>query len=146
VRGPRFPVNPFRTAVAPDGEADHTEPDTGEEQPVFAIHSPDDHETPALGVRMKTLCHGRTTLMTEFRLAGGSTLPAHSHPHEQTGYLVSGHLVLTIGEETHDVMPGDSWCIPGGVRHDAAVLQDSVAVEVFSPVREDYLPEGTRKA
>jgi len=30
--------------------------------------------------------------------------------------------------------------IPGGVEHGAEVLEDSVAVEVFSPVREDYLP------
>ena len=107
---------------------------------MFATHSTDDHETPAPGVRMKTLCYGSSTLMTEFRLTGGSTLPAHAHPHEQTGYLVSGHLALTIGEDVHDVTPGDSWCIPGDVGHGAQVLQDSVAVEVFSPVREDYLP------
>lgn len=112
---------------------------------MFATHSPDDHETAVPGIRMKTLCFGSATLMTEFRLAGGSTLPAHAHPHEQTGYLVGGRLALTIGEETHDVMPGDSWCIPGDVRHSAEVLQDSVAVEVFSPVREDYLPEGSRE-
>ncbi len=94
---------------------------------------------------MKTLCYGSATLMTEFRLAAGCALPAHSHPHEQTGYLVSGHLALTIGERTHDVMPGDSWCIPGDVRHGARVFEDSVAVEVFSPVREDYLPAGAQR-
>ena len=37
--------------------------------------------------------------------------------------------------------PGDSWCIPGNVEHRAEVAQDSVAIEVFSPVREDYLPK-----
>jgi quercetin dioxygenase-like cupin family protein len=66
----------------------------------------------------------------------------HSHPQEQTGYLVDGHIRLTIGDETHDVAPGDSWCITGGVEHGAEVPQDAVAVEVFSPVREDYLPAG----
>ncbi len=34
----------------------------------------------------------------------------------------------------------DSWCLKGGVEHSAEVLEDSVAVEVFSPVRKDYLP------
>jgi quercetin dioxygenase-like cupin family protein len=48
--------------------------------------------------------------------------------------------VLTIGAERHDVTPGDSWCIPSDVDHGAEILQDSVAVEVFSPPREDYLP------
>jgi len=40
-----------------------------------------------------------------------------------------------------EVAPGDSWCIPGNVEHGAEILMDSVAVEVFSPVREEYLPE-----
>ncbi len=91
-------------------------------------------------IEIKTLVHGEKTLMTEFRLRQGALLPRHSHPHEQTGYLVSGQLRLTIGEETHDVLPGDSWSIPGDVEHQADVLKDSVAIEVFSPVRKDYLP------
>jgi len=78
--------------------------------------------------------------MVEFRLKKDSLLPRHSHPHEQTGHLVSGHLRLYIGGEAHDVLPGDSWCIPGGVEHGADALEDTVAVEVFSPVRVDYLP------
>jgi len=90
---------------------------------------------------MKTLCYGARTLMTEFLLERESTLPVHSHPYEQTGYLVKGRLRLRIGTEEHDVGPGDSWCIPSGVEHGAKILDDSVAVEVFSPVREDYLPE-----
>jgi quercetin dioxygenase-like cupin family protein len=90
---------------------------------------------------MKTLCHGDRTLMTEFVLDGGSDLPVHSHPHEQTGYLVRGHILVKIGEEQYDARPGDSWCIPGGVPHGAKILEDSVAIEIFSPVREDYLPK-----
>jgi quercetin dioxygenase-like cupin family protein len=92
------------------------------------------------GIRMKTLCYGERTLMTEFILERGSTLPVHSHPHEQTGYLVKGHMRLKIGEKEHEVVPGDSWCIPAGTEHGAQILEDSVAVEVFSPVRQDYLP------
>jgi quercetin dioxygenase-like cupin family protein len=98
------------------------------------------------GVQLKTLAYGTKTLFTEFLLAKDEVLPKHSHAHEQTGYLVSGHLRLTIGTETFDVKPGDCWCIEGGVEHGATILEDSVAIEVFSPVREDYLPmyEGNR--
>jgi quercetin dioxygenase-like cupin family protein len=39
-----------------------------------------------------------------------------------------------------DVLPGDSWCIPGGMEHAVEMIEDSVVVEVFSPVREEYLP------
>lgn len=92
------------------------------------------------GIEQRTLVHGDSTLMVEFRLQKDAVLPLHSHPHEQTGYLVTGQIRLTIDTDVHDVRPGDSWCIPGGVLHGAEIVSDSVAVEVFSPVREDYLP------
>jgi quercetin dioxygenase-like cupin family protein len=98
----------------------------------------------AAGIRQKALVYGKKTLLAEFRLEGGATLPRHKHPHEQTGFLVSGRVDLTIGDKTHQAFPGDSWCIPGNIDHHALALEDSVAVEAFSPVREDYLPqEGT---
>jgi quercetin dioxygenase-like cupin family protein len=108
---------------------------------VFEKHCTEGYKTPLPGIRMKTVCYGVRTLMTEFRLERDSTLPVHSHPYEQTGYLVTGHIRLRIGAEEHEVGPGDSWCIPSGVAHGATILANSVAVEVFSPVREDYLPQ-----
>ena len=107
---------------------------------MFLIASDDGYLDALPGIRRKTLSYGDATLMSEFRLQAGHPLPIHDHPQEQTGYLVSGRLRLTIGQETHDVAPGDSWSIPGGMPHGAEVLEDAVAIEVFSPVREDYLP------
>lgn len=92
-------------------------------------------------IQQKTLAYGEKTLMAEFRLEQGAKLPLHSHPHEQTGYLVSGEILLTIGGKSHKVKPGDSWCIAGDIEHNASAIQDSVAIEVFSPVREDYIPQ-----
>jgi len=109
---------------------------------MFEKHGPSGYKVALAGIRMKTICHGERTLMTEYLLERGSTLPVHCHPHEQTGYLVKGHMRLTIGSREHDVGAGDCWCIPGAVQHGAQILEDSVAVEVFSPVREDYLPQG----
>ena len=91
------------------------------------------------GVQLGTMVHGEKTLMGRFKLAKGSVIPAHDHPHEQTGLLLSGRMVFTIDGVEHEVVPGDSWCIGSGVPHSATAVEDSVAVEVFSPVREDYL-------
>ena len=91
------------------------------------------------GIQIKTLCYGESTLMTEFLLQKDAVLPEHSHPYEQTGYLVKGKLCLHIGEEWKELVPGDSWNIAKDIPHKAEVLEDSVAIEVFSPVREDYL-------
>jgi quercetin dioxygenase-like cupin family protein len=90
-------------------------------------------------ITRKTLVHGKNTLMTEFVLKKGSVLPAHRHLQEQTGYLVSGHMILTIGDNVYEVRAGDSWMVPGNVEHRAKIITDSVAIEVFSPVREDFL-------
>jgi quercetin dioxygenase-like cupin family protein len=106
---------------------------------MFTKASTSGYRDAVAGIRFKTLAHGARTLFTEFRLKKDSVLPRHSHPHEQTGYLVSGALRFTIGGETFDAGPGDCWCIQSGVDHEALVLKDSVAVEVFSPVREEYL-------
>jgi quercetin dioxygenase-like cupin family protein len=93
------------------------------------------------GIEIKTLAYGERTLMVEFRLHKGNQLPRHQHPQEQTGYLLSGHIRLALASgEVYDALPGDSWSIPGGVEHGGEFLEDSIAVEVFSPVREDYLP------
>lgn len=107
---------------------------------MFKKHGKEGYTTAVPGIEMKTLVHGDKTLMVEFRLKKGSLLPNHLHPHEQTGYLVSGHIVLVIDREKIDVKPGDSWCIPGDIEHSAEIIEDSIAIEVFSPVREDYLP------
>lgn len=92
------------------------------------------------GIVRKTLVYGEKSLLTEFRMEQGSRLPQHKHPQEQVGYLVAGHIILYIGEEQHDIYPGDSWAILGDVEHAADILEDSIAVEIFSPIREDYLP------
>jgi quercetin dioxygenase-like cupin family protein len=93
----------------------------------------------APGLTRKTLTYGEKALLSEFRLAKGGILPAHSHPHEQIGYLVSGKIVLNIDGQDHEFNPGDSWCIAGDAVHSGKILEDAVAVEVFAPVREDYL-------
>ena len=93
------------------------------------------------GIKLKTLVHGERTLLSEFQLKKGTNLPPHRHPQEQTGCLVGGRIRLFIGEEAFEAEPGDSWCIPSNVEHSGEILADSIAIEVFSPVREDYLPE-----
>ena len=108
---------------------------------MFQKHSQSGYALALKGIERKTLVYGERTLMTEFLLKKGSTLPRHSHPHEQTGYLVKGRIRLSIGAEEYDAQPGDSWCIPRDVEHGAEIIEDSVGLEVFSPVREDYLPD-----
>ena len=107
---------------------------------MFQKKSADGYKPVLDKIEMKTLVHGEKTLTVEFRVKKGALIPNHSHPHEQTGYLVSGKMEMTIDGETFSVKPGDSWCIAGDIEHSAVFLEDAVAVEIFSPVRDEYLP------
>ena len=96
------------------------------------------------GIQIKTVIYGRETLMTEFVLDKNADLPEHAHEQEQTGYLVKGKMKLFVGDSSSVLNPGDSWNIPSNVRHRAEILEDSLAIEVFSPCRADYLKYANR--
>jgi quercetin dioxygenase-like cupin family protein len=68
----------------------------------------------------------------------GAIVPMHTHPHEQTGYLVSGRARMQIEDKAVDLTPGDCWMIPGNVPHEATALEDAVFIDIFSPPREEY--------
>ena len=63
---------------------------------MFTSRSDGGYVKMAPGIRRKTLSFGGATLMCEFLLEGGSPLPTHDHPQEQTGYLVSGRIAFTV--------------------------------------------------
>lgn len=91
------------------------------------------------GVVRRTLGWGERMLLAEVSLAKGCVIPPHSHPHEQVGYVARGRLQLVVGASAPVVLePGDGYTIPGGVSHSVTALEDAVAVDVFSPVREEY--------
>lgn len=92
------------------------------------------------GIERRTLTYGNNMLLVEFTIGAGSVFPEHQHSYEQIGYLCSGSGKLWIGGECREIAPGSSWCIPGNVPHKAEFSEDSVAVDIFHPVREDYLP------
>jgi quercetin dioxygenase-like cupin family protein len=75
------------------------------------------------------------TLMTFKKGQEGGT---HSHPNEQSGYCIRGRFVLTIKNISSTIEPDDSYVIPADAPHSYRILEDSLAVEVFSPPREDY--------
>lgn len=92
---------------------------------------------PGVGLRVTA---GRGLMLSVVTFEPGGVVPEHAHPHEQMGYLVSGRLEFTVGGHTRTLNPGDLWRIPGGVPHRVvAVDGPAVALDVFHPVREDYL-------
>jgi quercetin dioxygenase-like cupin family protein len=77
-------------------------------------------------------------MVTEHRMKTGWVGTAHSHPHDQAVYVVSGHLRVRVGDEHFEIRAGDTFVVNGGVEHQASALADSVVVDVFTPWRENY--------
>ncbi|MGI9605349.1 MAG: cupin domain-containing protein [Acidimicrobiales bacterium] len=65
----------------------------------------------------------------------GAIYEMHSHPHEQFSLLLSGRLLLTVGDETREIAAGDGWYAPSDVPHGGVVVGDEEAVfiDVYSP-------------
>ncbi len=74
---------------------------------------------------------GENVMICRLRLAPNVVTPAHDHPHEQMTLVERGRALFTIGDEQR-VAPG-TW-------HGATMLEEEVIlVDIFSPIREDFL-------
>jgi quercetin dioxygenase-like cupin family protein len=91
------------------------------------------------GVAIRTVA-GQAMMLSMVTLEPGAVVPDHAHPHEQMGVMISGQLEFTVDGITRVLGPGDSWRIPGGVVHRVRAIDGpAVALDVFHPIRDDYL-------
>jgi quercetin dioxygenase-like cupin family protein len=77
--------------------------------------------------------------LCEFTLAKGAVVPLHTHEHEQAGYVVRGRVIFEIGGETRELRAGDGYLAGSNVPHAVTALEPSVAIDIFSPPRTEYL-------
>ncbi len=82
--------------------------------------------------------HGESITIARFEVRKGSRVAEHSHPHEQISSVQSGAVRFTVGGENLILRAGESVRIPPHVAHSAEALEDSVAIDTFSPPREDW--------
>jgi quercetin dioxygenase-like cupin family protein len=91
------------------------------------------------GVVRRTLSSGDRATLIEVKPDTGAVVPDHAHPHEQIGYVASGRVPFVIEGDERELTAGDSYLVPGGASHEVTALEPSICVDVFSPVREEYL-------
>ena len=88
---------------------------------------------------MAKIASGEKVMLSLVTLAPGAVVPEHAHPHEQMGMLVSGAMELTVSGQTRTLSGHEIYLVPGGVLHKAlAGPEGAVALDVFSPPREEY--------
>jgi len=101
----------------------------------------DEHDWQEMGdgTRRMILGYAPEMLMMRNVFQAGAEGPLHSHPHVQSSYVVSGLFDITIGGVTRRVGPGDGFLVEGGVEHAARCIEAGEVIEVFTPIRDDFL-------
>jgi len=82
---------------------------------------------------------GDSVTVGRFELKQGGVVPTHAHANEQISMVISGALRFTIDGTDTIVRSGELMQIPGNAAHGVEVLEDTVVVDVFSPVRQDWI-------
>jgi quercetin dioxygenase-like cupin family protein len=86
--------------------------------------------------------HTASATFSHVRAKAGSLLPTHSHPHEQVSYVLDGEFELTVDGVAHKLVPGQLFVIPSNIPHSGMAITDSFILDIFTPVREDYVAKG----
>ena len=88
---------------------------------------------------MARAVEGERLTMAVVELDPNAVSPNHHHENEQLGFVIAGSMVMRIGNDERELMPGDTYNIPTHVSHDAVAGPDgATVVDVFVPVREDW--------
>ena len=87
----------------------------------------------------RQVIHGETMTVARVYLKKGYLVPEHSHHNEQISMLEQGSLRFVIEGVEKVVKAGEVLRIPPHVPHSAEALEDSIAVDLFSPIREDWI-------
>jgi quercetin dioxygenase-like cupin family protein len=92
------------------------------------------------GVRRKVMTYADRLMGVFVEFKKDAVGAIHSHPHVQFTYIQSGSFNVHIGTETQILRGGDFYFIPSDVPHGVEALEDSILLDVFTPMRSDFIP------
>jgi unsaturated pyranuronate lyase len=108
--------------------------------PAATHHRWADHEPEQLNPLVtRQYIVGSNVMLARLVLKKGALVPRHHHFHEQVSHVVEGALRFLLEGQEVTVRAGEVLCIPPHLPHEVAALEDSVALDIFNPPREDWI-------
>jgi len=83
--------------------------------------------------------HTDSMTLAYFDIKAGSASQEHAHVHEQVSQVLEGKFQLTVAGEPIILEPGTVLVIPSNVPHSGLAITDCKLLDIFNPVREDFL-------
>lgn len=93
----------------------------------------------ATGISRQITGYDASIMMVKVAFEEGAVGTLHTHPHTQTTYVAKGQFEVTIAGKTQRLKAGDSFFAPQDVEHGVVCLEKGLLIDVFSPLREDFL-------
>jgi len=91
----------------------------------------------------RKIVSGEREMLVQIYVKRGCLVPMHSHASEQMTYVLQGALRFLVGGEEITVREGEVLHIPSGVEHQAEALEDTFELDLFSPIRQEWLDATT---
>ena len=91
------------------------------------------------GLKRKIMSYDPTMMMVKIDFQKGGIGAPHKHVHTQMSYVESGVFEVTIGDKKQTLKKGDGYYIPSNVMHGAVCLEAGVLIDMFTPMREDFV-------
>ena len=82
---------------------------------------------------------GAHQMLAQTYLKQGALVPMHAHPSEQMTYVLQGALKFRVEDEEITVREGEVLHIPSWIEHQAEALDDTFELDLFAPIRQDWL-------
>lgn len=109
------------------------------EQNVFVADNDVQWENVGDGVKRKIMAYDEKLMVVKVEFEKGSIGPIHKHHHSQVTHVEGGTFEVMINDKKQILKGGDAFYIPPNVDHGCVCLEDGVLIDVFSPMREDFV-------
>lgn len=106
---------------------------------VFIVNNELEWQEVDKGVRRKIMAYDDRLMLVKVAFDKGGVGTLHQHPHSQITHVESGVFEVEIGEEKKVLKAGDAFYIPPNIMHGAVCLEDGILIDVFSPMRKDFI-------
>ncbi|MBR5111327.1 MAG: cupin domain-containing protein [Clostridia bacterium] len=104
-----------------------------------AIHDEQNLTDLGGGVTRRVLAYIESMMTVEVSFESGAVGAVHTHPHTQCSYVLSGKFSYSVEDERVELNPGDSIVVPSGLPHGTVCLEKGVLLDIFTPMRADFL-------